>query len=94
MIMFSKLRRLVRRGFRSAGFQRRVSPDFVDVMKIIASKAGKNNIPMGTHIVEPDAGLLDKRISEGYQFIAYCTDAIFLYKNSVCPRFNGKIINQ
>lgn len=32
MNIFSQLRRLVRRGVRSAGFQRRIAPDFVDVM--------------------------------------------------------------
>ena len=32
MNVFSKLRQLVRRWFRSAGFQRRIAPDFVDVM--------------------------------------------------------------
>ena len=34
----------------------------------------KNNLSIGTHIVEPDLNLLRKNIQDGYNFIAYSVD--------------------
>ena len=53
-------------------------PDFIRVMDEIVKKAKESNIPMGTHIVQPDTQLLNDRINAGYQFIAYGIDAVFL----------------
>ena len=42
------------------------------------------NVPFGYHITEANKGITKKIISQGYQFIAYCTDGIILtehYKN-------------
>jgi len=44
----------------------------------IIKTAMKNNIPYGKHITIPDVKLLKKTINQGYQFIAYSTDAYFL----------------
>ena len=60
-------------------------PEFLETLRIIQEKAKFHNIPMGLHVVEPDEGLLQEKIAEGYQFIAYGTDAIFLYKMAECP---------
>jgi 2-dehydro-3-deoxyglucarate aldolase len=38
----------------------------------------KNNTPFGIHIVEPDPKKLIKSIRDGYQFIAYAGDTMFL----------------
>tara|TARA_Y100000590_G_C15493250_1_gene928637 strand:- start:435 stop:605 length:171 start_codon:yes stop_codon:yes gene_type:complete len=39
------------------------------------------NIPCGDHIVELKPELLQKRIKEGYRFLAYGTDGVFLNYN-------------
>ena len=60
-------------------------PDYLRVMDTIFQKAHNNNVPMGVHIVQPDAALLAARIAEGYQFIAYGIDAVFLYNSAERP---------
>ncbi len=61
------------------------NPEFIKIIKTISDKASKLKIPMGFHVVKPDKTLLEDKISDGYQFIAYCTDAIFLYSTSENP---------
>jgi len=60
-------------------------PDFVASLTTIHRKALQHRIPMGLHIVQPDPVLLRAKIAEGYQFIAYGIDAVFLYNNAVNP---------
>jgi len=36
-------------------------------------------------VVQPDRKLLDSRIDQGYRFIAYCTDGVFLFNSSTNP---------
>ena len=60
--------------------------DFISIMGKILKQCKKYNIPCGDHIVQPDPKLLEKRIKQGYQFIAYSTDGIFLYSSSVAPK--------
>lgn len=60
-------------------------PDFLHVMDTIFHKAKKRNIPMGLHIVQPDREILKSKIVEGYQFIAYGIDAVFLYRSAEQP---------
>ena len=59
--------------------------DFVDVMERIINLSKQYKIPCGDHVVQPDPELLKKRISEGYKFLAYSTDAVFIYKSSTNP---------
>tara|TARA_B100001123_G_C15216313_1_gene989381 strand:- start:561 stop:1322 length:762 start_codon:yes stop_codon:yes gene_type:complete len=59
--------------------------EFIKVMKLIISKCKEYKIPCGEHIVEPNPDKLNMRIKQGYRFIAYSTDAIFLYQNSLNP---------
>ena len=54
-------------------------------MKKIKDLALKMNIPMGMHIVKPDTQLLEEKIKEGYQFIAYSIDAVVLSEFIVNP---------
>ena len=54
-------------------------PDFLMIMEKIFQSAKNVGIPMGLHIVQPDKKLLEEKIKEGYQFIAYGIDAVFLY---------------
>lgn len=56
-------------------------PDFVAVMDGINKISSENNIPAGIHIISPSRSELDRRLVEGYRFIAYSIDAVML--NSV-----------
>ena len=58
---------------------------FLQIMKTILKKARTHNVPMGLHIVQPDKAVLESKIAEGYQFIAYGTDAVFLYHSAQRP---------
>jgi len=60
-------------------------PDFINTMDAIYKKAKQHAIPMGLHIVQPDKKLLKEKIKQGYQFIAYGIDAVFLYNASKNP---------
>jgi 2-dehydro-3-deoxyglucarate aldolase len=42
------------------------------------------------HVVEPDADVLKQRIIEGYRFIAYSIDAVFLRTCAEKPGPSGK----
>lgn len=60
-------------------------PEFVKVFEDILNTAKKFKVPPGLHIVQPDQETLRSRISQGFQFIAYGTDAVFLYSSSERP---------
>lgn len=64
--------------------------EFVNTINIIRKKCKKYKKPCGIHIVDPDLPQLKKRISSGYRFIAYSTDANFLLKNSDKPKMKLK----
>ncbi len=55
---------------------------FLETITKIIDLSKKNNIPCGYHLVEPDKKLLTEKINEGYTFLAYSTDAIFIHKYS------------
>ena len=61
------------------------NPEFIEMIKTIFNKALDYNIAMGVHIVEPIKQQLKNKIDEGYQFIAYGIDALFLYNSSENP---------
>ena len=46
----------------------------------------KLNIPYGIHVVQPDTSELKAKISEGFQFIAYSIDSVFLHSGAECPK--------
>lgn len=54
------------------------SPEFIAVIDEILGKCKRQRIPCGVHVVDPDSQMLRKRIDEGYLFIAYSIDAVFL----------------
>ena len=60
--------------------------DFVAVMDNILNLCNKYNVPCGDHVVQPDPNLLEKRIKQGYRFLAYATDGVFLYSFSKAPK--------
>jgi 2-dehydro-3-deoxyglucarate aldolase len=59
--------------------------DFKRALAEIESAAARCRIPLGMHVVQPDVKLLQTRITEGYRFIAYGIDAVFLYNFAINP---------
>jgi len=64
-------------------------PEYLQVMEAINEKAKSHQIPMGLHIVQPDKRLLKEKVKQGYQFVAFGTDAVFLYNAAECPEINN-----
>ena len=60
--------------------------EFINTMKIIMDLSKKWDIPFGDHIVIPDQNLLEKRIQQGYSFIAFGTDGVFLNNSGKAPK--------
>ena len=61
------------------------SREFLEVIERIKLSSDKYNISRGIHLVDPDEELLNKSIKDGYRFIAYSIDAVFLNKFSRSP---------
>jgi 2-dehydro-3-deoxyglucarate aldolase len=61
-------------------------PDFIAALGLIAEKAREHDVAMGIHVVQPDPNQLKVRIAEGYRFIAYGIDAVFLYQGAERPK--------
>lgn len=60
--------------------------EFVSVMEDINNRAKKAGIPSGIHVVAPSVDELNGKLSEGYRFIAYSIDSVFLSKLAANPR--------
>jgi len=58
------------------------TPEFIEIMDSIINRCKKYNVSCGDHVVQPDQKLLEKRIQQGYRFIAYSIDAVFLYDSA------------
>jgi len=54
------------------------SPEFIKTINRIKALCGHRRISCGVHVVMPEPRELKKRIEEGYRFIAYSVDAVFL----------------
>lgn len=61
-------------------------PLFEKVMSRILALCEKYQVPAGIHVVQPDIEMVGKRIAEGYRFIAYSIDSVFLREASVFKR--------
>lgn len=60
-------------------------PTFIAAMERIRTLCRHANIPCGVHVVMPDIDTLKQRINEGYRFIAYSIDAVFLNTSTSSP---------
>ena len=60
-------------------------PVFVAAMERIRTLCFKSNVPCGIHVVMPVAEELKKRIEDGYKFIAYSIDSVFITQASLHP---------
>ena len=58
---------------------------FNKVLTKIMEACVQHNVTCGYHVVEPKLENVTKCISQGYKFIAYCSDGIFLNTSSQCP---------
>ena len=61
-------------------------PKFIATIERIRTLCGKENIPCGVHVVMPNTDTLKQRIKEGYRFIAYSIDAVFLDTAASSPK--------
>lgn len=62
--------------------------DFVAAIEKIRTLCFDSNIPCGIHIVTPNVDLLEQKIKDGYRFIAYSIDSVFLNNSSVLPKLD------
>lgn len=60
-------------------------PAFTTAMERIQAACRRHTTVMGLHIVQPDPQALTARIAEGYRFIAYGIDAVFLWRGAARP---------
>lgn len=65
-------------------------PDFIAALDQARETALRCKVPMGLHVVQPNPALLAAKMSEGYRFIAYGIDAVFLYNSAMNPHRPGK----
>lgn len=61
-------------------------PAFVAVMERIRDACRTLRTPCGIHVVQPDPEQLVQRVAEGYQFLAYSIDAVFLRASATNPQ--------
>ena len=69
------------------------SYQFKEVLLELQKCCKKYNIPIGDHVVQPDEKLLQERINQGFRFLAYSIDAVFLNKFSHCSEIINEINN-
>jgi 2-dehydro-3-deoxyglucarate aldolase len=60
-------------------------PDFIAAMQRIQDACTRHGANVGIHVVEPDPAELAERVKQGYRFIAYGIDAVFLQRNAQRP---------
>ena len=54
------------------------APELIAGMERIRNVCRASRMPCGIHVVQPDPGQLAQRIAEGYRFLAYSIDSVFL----------------
>jgi len=62
-------------------------PAFCSAMEKIRVLCSRAKIPCGIHVVDPDPEVLRQRLIEGYRFIAYSIDSVFLRLTVPFPKF-------
>jgi 2-dehydro-3-deoxyglucarate aldolase len=64
--------------------------EFHSAMDRVRTQAEKFQVPCGVHVVTPSEEQLEKHIQEGYRFVAYSIDAVFLNTFSLKPKITPK----
>lgn len=60
-------------------------PDFLAALSLIEQKAEEHSVGKGYHVVQPSEDDLRTKIAQGYVFIAYGIDALFLQRGGRRP---------
>jgi 2-dehydro-3-deoxyglucarate aldolase len=60
-------------------------PAFTAMLDKIRMECGRAAIACGIHVVAPEPAVLRQRVAEGYRFLAYSIDAVFLDKHARLP---------
>jgi len=60
-------------------------PQFFSALDKIKDRSKQFKIPLGINVVMPEPDKLKKKIQEGYLFIAYGIDAVFLFSSAENP---------
>lgn len=60
--------------------------EFQDAMQQVLSVCLEHKVPAGVHVVTPDPEVLSQRLKEGYRWIAYSIDTVFLTHSAEFPR--------
>jgi len=63
--------------------------EFISVMSRIRKFCSTLSVPCGVHVVQPDPAQLALKISEGFLFLAYSIDAVFLRVSATKPHGGG-----
>lgn len=68
-------------------------PTIIEAKQKVLATALKRGIAAGIHVVKPSIEEVNARIKEGYNFIAYSTDAIVLNDNfqEACDKIRGSL---
>jgi 2-dehydro-3-deoxyglucarate aldolase len=69
-------------------------PTFIAAMERVRALCQQESIPCGLHVVVPELDTLKQRIADGYRFIAYSIDSVFLNTASVLPPMRINHINK
>lgn len=64
-------------------------PAFQEVLMTIKSLSDKAAMPCGVHVVDPSPDELKRKIEEGYRFVAYSIDAVFMLSSSKIHKIIG-----
>ena len=59
---------------------------YIETLTKITDICAKQKMPYGIHVVQPDVKMLEQRIREGYTFIAYGVDTVFLNIGAAAPK--------
>jgi 2-dehydro-3-deoxyglucarate aldolase len=63
--------------------------EFLGALASVRACAERRGVACGIHVVAPDPQQLSARLQEGYRFIAYCIDAVFLHTSAGRPGAAG-----
>ncbi len=59
---------------------------FIETMGRIRAACAARGVPSGVHVVAPEPAVLRQRLADGYRFLAYSIDSVFLNAASERPK--------
>ena len=64
--------------------------EFISTMNRIRVLCAQRGVACGVHVVQPDADVLAQRLAEGYRFVAFSIDSVFLNKSVLAPKLGAE----